>query len=87
MYQNIRGLTNESDELTNSFVVNHINPHILRVSNHHMGEENLFNITLVGYSIGSSYYYHQNLKKGGLCIFVREDQSYSKISEVCSIQL
>jgi hypothetical protein len=45
---------------------------------HHMEEQDLLNLTLTGYSLGSSYC-HQNLQKGGMCIFVREDESYKKL--------
>jgi exonuclease III len=61
-----------------------------------MEVEDLLNLTLTGYSLGSSYC-HQNLQKGGVCIFVREDQSFNKIGillhctehnlEVCATEL
>jgi exonuclease III len=37
----------------------------------------LLNLSLSGYSLGSSYCC-QNLQKGGVCTFVREDQSFKK---------
>jgi hypothetical protein len=94
-HQNIRGLRNKSDELINSFVVDSINPYILCLSEHHMEEQDLLNLTVMGYSLGSSYC-RWNLQKGGVCIFVREDQSFNKTdtslhcaeqtSEVCAIE-
>jgi len=61
-----------------------------------MEEQDLLNLTLSGYSLGSSYCCW-NLQKGGVCIFVREDQSFNKIDtllpcaeqtlEVCAIEL
>jgi hypothetical protein len=76
----IRGNRNKNDDLMNSFVVYGINPHILYLSKHHMEEEeeDVLNLTSSGYSLGSSYC-HQNLQKGGVCIFVREDPSSDKI--------
>jgi len=76
-HQNVRGLGNKSHELMTSFVLRSINSHILCLSEHHMEEQDLLNLTLTGYSLGSSYC-HQNLQKGGVCIFVREDQSFNK---------
>jgi len=54
----------------NSFVVDTINSHILCLSKHYMEEQGLLDLTLTGYSLGSSYCC-QNLQKGGVWIFVR----------------
>jgi hypothetical protein len=54
-YQNIRGLGNKSDELMTSFVVDSINSHILCLNEHHMEEQDLLNLTLMSYYLGSSY--------------------------------
>jgi hypothetical protein len=61
-----------------------------------MEEQDLLNLTLAGYSLGSSYC-HQNLQKREVCIFIREDQSFNKTDtslhsaeqslEVCAIEL
>jgi rRNA maturation protein Rpf1 len=95
-HHNTRELRNKSDELINSFVLDSINPHILCLSEFHVEEQDLLNLTLSGYSLGSSYC-HRNLQKGGVCILVREDQSFKKIDtslhcaeqtlEVCSVEL
>jgi len=77
-HQNIRGLGNKSDELMNSFVVDSINSHILCLNEHHMEEQDLLNLTLMSYYLGSSYC-HWNLQKGGVCIFVREYRSFNKV--------
>jgi hypothetical protein len=42
-----------------------------------MEEQDLLNLTLTGYSLCSSYC-HQNLQKGKVCLFVREDESFNK---------
>jgi len=61
-----------------------------------MEEQDLLNFTLMGYSLCSSYC-NQNLQKGGVCISVKEDQSFNKIDtslhcaeqtlEVCAAEL
>jgi len=60
-----------------------------------MEEQDLLNLTLTGYSLGSSYCC-QNLQKGRVCTFVTEDQSFNKTntllhcaeqtSEVCAVE-
>jgi hypothetical protein len=72
----------------NSFVLDSINPHILCLNKHHMEEQDLLNLTLSDYSLGSSYCCW-NLQKGGLCIFVREDQSFKNIDTLlhCAEQI
>jgi hypothetical protein len=42
-----------------------------------MEEKDLMNLTVTGYSIGSSYCC-RNLQRGRVCIFVREDESFNK---------
>jgi len=38
----------------NSFALDSINPHILSLSEHHVEEQDLLNLTLTDYSLGSS---------------------------------
>jgi len=77
-------------------MLDNINPHILCSSKHHMEEQDLMNLTLMGYSLDSSYYC-QNQQKGGVCVFFKEDQHFNKIDtslqyaehtlEVCAVEL
>jgi hypothetical protein len=95
-HQNIRGLRNKSDELTHSFEIDGIHPHILCLSKHHMVKQDLLHLTLAGYLLGSSFC-RLNLHRGGVCIFVRKDQCFNKIDishhckqqdlEICAIHL
>jgi hypothetical protein len=48
-HHNIRGLRNKSNEFINSFVLDSINPHILCLTEHHVEEQNLLNLTLSGF--------------------------------------
>jgi hypothetical protein len=77
-HQNTRGLRNKCDELINSIILDSINPHILCLSEYHVEEQDLLNLILTGYFLGSSYCCW-NLQKGGVCIFVRDGQSFNKI--------
>jgi hypothetical protein len=64
-----------------------IYPHILCLSEHHMVEQDLLHLTLAGYLLGSSFW-RLKLQRGGVCIFVRKDQCFSKtdISHHCKVQ-
>jgi hypothetical protein len=63
-HQNIRGLRNKSDELTHSFEIDGIHPHVLCLSKHHMVKQDLLHLTLAGYLLGSSFC-RLNLHRGG----------------------
>jgi hypothetical protein len=69
-----KGLMNKSDELKHSFEIDGMNAHRLCLSKHHMVEQDLLHLTLDGYLLGSSFC-RQNLQSGGVCIFVKKDQS------------
>jgi hypothetical protein len=80
----------------NSFVAHRINTHILCLSEHHMEEQDLLNLTLTADSLGSSYC-RRKLQTWEVCIFVRDDQSFNKMDtsrhcaeqtlEVCTAEL
>jgi hypothetical protein len=94
--QYIRGLRNKTDELINSFEIDVIYPHILCLRKHHMVEQDLLYLTLPGYLLGSRFC-RLKLQRGGVCIFVRNDQCFNKIEvlhhfkeqdlEICAIYL
>jgi len=55
----------------NSFVLESINLHILRLSEHQMEEQDLQNITVTGYSLGHSYR-QRNLQEEEECVLLLE---------------
>jgi exonuclease III len=83
-------------ELLHSFEIDAINPHILCLREHHMAEQDLLHLSINAYQLGSSFC-RKGLQKGGVCIFVKEDQLFNKIDisrhckeqdlEICAIQL
>jgi hypothetical protein len=93
--RNIRGQRSKFDESMNLFEMYGINLHILCLSEHHMEGQDVLNLTLAGYSLGSSFCL-QNLQKRCMYVFVSKNQSYNKggisyhcieqILETCSIQ-
>jgi hypothetical protein len=95
-HQNIRGFRSKSDELIHSFEVDTISPHILCLSKHHVVEQELLHLTINCYPLGSSFC-RKGLQRGGVCIFARTDQHFSKIDishhckeqdfEICAIHL
>jgi len=74
-HQNIIELRSKTDELINYLETDNINPHALYFSKHHMEEQNL----ITGYILGSSFF-HQNLQKADMCIFIHKDLYFSKIN-------
>jgi hypothetical protein len=69
---------------------------MLCLSEHHMFKEELLHLTMNGYLLCSSFF-KKDLQRGCVCIFVREDQHFSKIDishhckeqdfEICATQL
>ena len=96
IHQNIRGLSNKSDELICSFTTNQINPHIIRLSEHNLSTHNLLLINLENYYLGCSFSRSIN-HGGGVCIYIRKDIHFvkrdvlhycvEKIIEFCVVQI
>jgi hypothetical protein len=95
-HQNIRGLRSKNDESILSFEIDHINPHILCSSEHHMVEQELLHFTMNSCLLCFSFC-QKDLQREHSCIFVRTDQHFSKIDishhckeqdfEICAVQL
>jgi exonuclease III len=75
-HQNIQGLRCKTDELVNFLYPEF--PHILCLSEHHLNQCELETIKLGNYTLGASYC-RCSLNKGGVCIYVHRDLSFSKI--------
>jgi hypothetical protein len=75
-HQNIQGLRCKIDEILN-FLHPDI-PHILCLSEHHLDQLEPETVHLGNYNLGASYC-RRSMKKGGVCIYVHCDLSYSKI--------
>jgi hypothetical protein len=95
-HQNIRELRSRGDELIFSFKIDNMNHHILCLSEHYMVEQEVLHLIMNSYLLGSSFC-QKDIQRGGMCIFVRTDQNFSKIDiphhckeqdfEICTIQL
>jgi len=93
-HQNICGLRKKTDELKSSMYPNF--PHILCFSEHHLKNFVLDQINIDGYNLGAAYC-RQIVKRGGVCIFVRNNLNYTNIDlsayckdqdrEVCALNL
>ena len=93
-HQNICGLRKKSDELKSSMYPN--SPHILCFSEHHLKNFELDQINVDEYNLGTTYC-RQIVKRGGVCIFVRNNLNYTNIDlsayckdqdiEVCALNL
>jgi exonuclease III len=93
-HQNIRGLKSTVDELSNSFFPDY--PHITCLNEHHLKNYEIENLPIDHFKLGSKFCRHK-FKKGGVCIFIREDLDFFTISldkyckekdmEVCALKL
>jgi exonuclease III len=73
---NIQGLRGKICEILNFLHPNF--SHILCMSEHHLDQFELDTVLLGSYTLGASYC-RCSMKKGGVCIYVYPDLSYSKI--------
>jgi hypothetical protein len=76
-HQNIRGLSNKTDELS-VFINNIHTPHILCLTEHHMKTPDILQVNLENYTQGASYC-RQNMAKGGVSIFVRNNLKFNQL--------
>jgi hypothetical protein len=93
-HQNIRGLKYETDKLLSALYTDF--PHVLCITEHHMNSLNMNIITIDYYDLGAVYC-RNSFTKGGMCIFVHNSRSYSKINldkfcidqiiEICGVKL
>jgi hypothetical protein len=74
-HQNARSLSSKKDELSAIFEEECSSPHPICISEHHMVERELLNLSMPGYKLASSYC-HKKYSKGGVCIFIKEDILY-----------
>jgi hypothetical protein len=79
---NIQGLRCKTDEITN-FLHPELR-HILCLSEHHFNHLELETVHLENYTLGASYCRHF-MKKGGVCIYIHCDLSFSKTDFVNSL--
>jgi hypothetical protein len=76
-HQNIRGLKYKTNELISSLESNL--PHLLCLTEHHLNQIEMENISTENYKLGAQYCRKQ-LSKGGTCIFVHEILEYDTIN-------
>jgi hypothetical protein len=96
IHQNIRGLAGKTDELNCSIVSKNMNPHLIRISEHHMSDLKLSYSNLQNYVLGTMYSRttHQG---GGVCIYIRSDIKFIAINleqfcdeknlEICALKI
>ena len=96
IHQNIRGISSKINEFTSMLTLEHINPQIICFSKHHMSKSNLNSLNISNYNLSTGFC-RQTYRKGGICIYVREDICYRSLDltryceeknhEVCAIQI
>ena len=92
--QNVCGLSRKTNELIVSLLPNL--PQILCLTEHHLRSEEIVNMTLDMYSLGSQFC-RKTFKQGGVCIYTSKDMQFSPINldqftkekdfEICALQL
>jgi hypothetical protein len=95
-HQNIRGLSNKSEEIINFLMDKELNPNVMCFTEHHIPELSPGFINLENYILGASFS-RCRYQKGGVCIFVQKDLFFNcvdlskfceeKTVELCAIQL
>ena len=93
-HQNIRGIYNKIDERLLSLPPNL--PQIICITEHHLKTEQLGNIILDQYTLGTAFC-RQEYRKGGACIYVLKDIEYNTINleqynkekdlEICDLKI
>ena len=78
-HQNICGLKRKMDELISSMSPNF--PHILCFSEHHLKKFELNQINVHGYRLCVAYC-RQVVKRGGVCIFVKEKKKKLRYTNI-----
>jgi exonuclease III len=93
-HQNIRGLSNKYNEMLNLWFLPL--PQILCFTEHHLKNNEICNIPINSYKLGS-YHCRELCKGGGVCIYVHESMYFTTINlsrfckdteiEICAIKL
>ena len=73
-HQNIRSITNKSDELSIYLQSNHIAPHVICFTEHHLKESEIAKFPLGRYKLASSFCRTEYLG-GGVCILITNNVS------------
>jgi hypothetical protein len=77
LHQNIRGILHKIDEFLIS--VTHTSPHVLCLTEHHLRTDELKNINLGHYTLGTQYC-RKSYKQGGVSIYVSSDIQFYPIN-------
>ena len=95
-HQNIRSVTNKSDELSIHLQSNHIGPHLICLTEHHLKESKIAKFSLAGYKLASSFCRRESLG-GGVCILITNKIMFQSIDlkqfchektiEICAVKL
>jgi hypothetical protein len=93
-HQNIRGLSNKTDELLSQWVSQ--SPHIFCLTEHHLNKAEITRTSINNFNLGA-HYCRKSLKNGGIDIFVHQSLQYEPIDleefcidqiiDVCAIKL
>jgi len=93
-HQNIRGISSKIDEFQVSLY--HNRPQVICLTEHHLKTEEITNINLDQYKLGT-FFCRQEYKGGGVCIYISQSFQCSKINlekyhkekdlEICALKL
>jgi len=75
-HQNISGLYRKTDELTTHW--ENFFPHILCITEHHLRDYEIGNISISHYNLGA-FYCRKGRKQGGVSIFVHDTLTFTNI--------
>jgi len=78
-HQNIRSLNKKKDELNIMLQENQGRPHLICLSEHHMGKEEMKDFSFPGYKLVNCFC-RETYSKGGVCILARNYIIYQAIN-------
>ena len=94
--QNIRSVTNRSDEISINLQMNHIEPHLICLTEHHLTNSEIIKFSLDGYTLASSFC-RKDFQGGGVCTVISNNIGFQSINlkkycqeksfEICAIKL
>jgi len=95
-HQNTLSITNKSDESSINLQMNHIRPHLICLTEHHLKESEITKFSLDGYKLASSFCRREFLG-GAVCIFISNNTIFQTIDlkqfchektvEMCAVKL
>jgi hypothetical protein len=77
-HQDIQSITNKSDELSINLQMNHIGPHLICLTEHHLKESEITKFSIDGHKLVPGFCRRESLG-GGVCILISNNIVFQTI--------